>query len=203
MFGHYTYVYLVPDLDIGIFHSCNKAASGQIRYMVSSYIFDIVHGESAWFRGPDVCSALHSRRVDPDEDKFDLSTSAFSLPQRKFRSAEEMSECWNKWEYEGSYGNYFWGNVTISSTRAHGKTYLNLLYGDMDYILKPVGEAQDRFDMVGNNVKSELFTMALEFARNAAQQVHTLTIQMFWGDMPTFVRARMLQDAPHPSLDSC
>ena len=204
MLGYHTYVYIVPDLEIGVFHTFNLATTKQQREMISAYILDVVLGEERWFTATNVCDAGSRISDDLDWDSHDLLSSVFPAQQRTLVS---MKSTWNTsvTDYMGDYGHFFYGNVTITSVEVGDDTVLQLLYGAGDYLLSPTEQDPDHFDTIGNNEFSPFINMGtVEFGRDNSDLVVTLTISAMESfDPPVFIRGLQMDDAPPPDINNC
>ena len=206
----------MPDADFGIFLAFNMEIYEQYRYMISSYIFDVVIGDEPWFNATDVCNAsnlgghvssslpsIHpssfpSRYSDEADIPSALNTRYPSgVAITEIRTPERIEE------YIGNYGNYFYGNVSISSMNVNGTDTLCFLYGNGDFLLLPTGIGADFFNAIPNNDLSILKPISfVRFVRNEGGEVESFAMPKFdLRDPPRFVKGLKLSDAPPPSLE--
>ncbi|ELU06236.1 hypothetical protein CAPTEDRAFT_196928 [Capitella teleta] len=198
--GHHTYVYIMPELDIGIFHTFNFQTAKKQREMVSAFVVDVLLGEEPWFTGFDVCAAGRSEDLDDDvNDPLRTSPAGEVFTVKDLKKSVSVRTD----DYIGMYGNFYYANVTISTEYFEGETFLRLQFGEGDYLLGGLGG--ESFYMIGHNELSSRINLGtMSFERDVYNQVTSLTLPGFESlDPPVFVKGRRMDEAPFPDLHSC
>jgi hypothetical protein len=197
--GHHTYVYIMPDLDVGVFHTFNLQTAKQQREMVSAYVVDVLLGEEPFFTAQDVCAV---RRTADEENNDPLrSASAHVVTMADVVRGKPVAKTE---DYVGLYGNFYYGNVTITTEEVGEEVLLRLLYGEGDYLL--VEEESEEFLLVGNNALSSRVSIgrSVVFSRDEFETVESVTIAgMESLDPPVFIKGLDMSDAPPADLHTC
>ena len=219
--GYHSYVYLVPGLNIGIFQATNLGIvySGMHRELISAYILDIIQGETPWFTAQDVCTLFQPSKVtgikqsdtlDHDGYPYDplqthnIHPSYITSPKKdQLHYVISRSSNLQLEDYIGSFGDFFYGNISVMVTSHENGTVLQMTYGKANYFLFPTDP--DRFSPTGADYFTSFLDLGLvEFLRDENENVVRLTVLFEDLSGPTeFIKDLQMADAPPPPTLPC
>lgn len=198
--GYSAYTTLYPDRNLGIFTAYNTNINSQQRNFIHAYIRDVVVGDQTWFESADICAAANSSKLllnvpdQPSETDVNFNLKQMDAPQQQniYRESESRQET----DYDGNYGHFFFGNVTIKSA---GNLTLN--YGRNGNFLMNNLEP-DTYELLGMPPYGDLYFGLAMFARsNDTNTVTSVLIPAL--SEQEFVKDLKLHQTPPPNTENC
>jgi len=202
MYGYHSLVTVYPDLKLAIF-TCDNGEEADALNPIHDFITDALMPVQSETSGN-----AQQNVVQPDQGlvriKYAQGRGMREGSDRENRRTRKSVAPSTRAidEYVGIYGNFAFGNVTITLSPTTNRlvgTYGNLV--TLDMFLNPV--TQDNFFGTAADPLWFFPPMALEFGRNesAGGAVETVTVPIFLTeDPPVFVRGLRMSDAPSPPV---
>ena len=159
------------------------------RRAIHMYVLDLLLGEQPWLNASTTCDF-------PPED-IDNSQEQYNQDDQDDQHVIEESPLTISY-YVGLYGNYAYGNITISLNSTNDK--LLLLYGEVGtWQLQALEDEPHVFYARGYDLIWSLDLRRVEFSTsgNNQNEIDTMTIPDFQGDSPpVFVKDLDISTAP-------
>lgn len=211
--GFLTQMNLLPDSNIGVFNSYMPGEDSMAHRLVNLYIMDLLLGEEPWLNLTTACS-FPEPWVNPssmaglldDEMYPDFSNPNYAkdyilgldkqLKRNKFDRIRPKVD-----DYVGMYGNFAYGNITVSKSEAN---VLILQYGaegfwELEYL------GIDHMFYAHGQGKIWTYSFSIMFRKSVAN-VDVIDQAILLNDLffPVFVRDRSMSDAyPPPDPTDC
>ena len=153
--GFMSYLTVLPAVNHGVFLGINSNPGYYSREHITMYIYDLLLGIEPWLTKEDICvleeeerlagnhpeQGKNDRKVDKATDFCASNDDSCMIQQQK--SATEMLD-----EYTGSYGNYAYGNLTVTMVTDH----LVMTYGEDKVIFNLAPVSGDVFTGTGTDI---------------------------------------------------
>ena len=197
-----TLVTLVPDLNIGVHISFNIPRFIELR-LIHSYVIDIVLGETPWLNVDLACEI--AGEIGTKHDHHFVETN-FPL---KFISTHRKSVVDHPTprrplnDYVGVYGNFGYGNITISLNSGGIEDQLELSYGKIGRFILQATVVDDEFVAIGVGPAAVINIGPLLFQSSNNQTIDLLQTVFDDLDPPLFKRDLKMSSAPPPPNDNC
>ena len=202
-------VTLVPDMGIGVYISFN-IPRGIERRLIHAYAMDIVLGETPWLNVELACNISNGLQSMADYAPLDMSTpdddilpGLLTVPSVDHRDATPKRANRPLTEYVGTYGNFGYGNVTISLNSGGAEQILELSYGKIGRFNLIASGETDEFLSVGVGLSSIFNLGVMKFHSSDNQTIDELRTVFERLDPPTFKRDLKMSDAPPPPNNNC
>ena len=199
MVGVQTLLSFLPAMDIGVFIAGNTVSAWQ-NMLITQFVFDIALGLKPILDLPTACN---STKQDAFNDPFETIPDQLLLSPKHI-SSRNISAKRPLPNYTGTYGNFGYGNITITLGSANNT--LELSYGTVGRFRLIPTTTEDEFESEGIGSAWVFNIGILTFAAsdNSTGVVDELNVPTFEPfDPPTFIRDLKMTNAPPPPTDNC
>ena len=196
LLGFYTRLTMVPSKNLGIFTSVNGGHPDvmpiRTMEMAHLHLLDLLMGETPWLTNETICKLPFPLPAD----------ASWELPNENINDdvkSDERAQQLPLATYAGEYGNFAYGNITISVNSS--QNVLELHYGVIGHWYLIPTASKHQFNMTGTGVfyyrpanpGPVVFSSSIE----SNDVIDTVVIPFESPDV-TFLRGLKLADAPPP-----
>ena len=231
--GFHSYVMFYPDMDFGIFFSSNYGNHTYERQLISQFVADIMLGEEPWNTAEEACQLIEDLTRLPNvtsiqpcpetrdvdvllqwlHETDDPETPDFTYIQnsciRQFKNRVVLygrPETFRDLEdYEGVYGHFGFGNLTIFLNETTG--LLDLQYGGLGRFDLYSTSEEDVFMGQGKDACIIRFAWPVIFEESVPGSglidLATLPLMERSSQPSPWVRGLEMSDAPPPRIEDC
>lgn len=177
-YGYAGHIVMIPDKQIGVYSSITGLDSGYHgRRALHMYIIDLLLGETPWYNLTTACTYppnTRKQREEPTPGTADLPLS----------------------DYEGAYGNYGYGNLTVTKT----EDTLEMTYGSIGrWNLHPTA-VENQFTGEGVGDVWNMRLSGVQFT-SIGGRVEEVSVSTF--NSAVFTRGLKMDSAPEPPPVDC
>ncbi|GAB1606075.1 uncharacterized protein LOC115228188 [Argonauta hians] len=181
--GDFSILTLFPEEKLGIFAVFTGSDSQHVsRHLLMEYIADLYLGYQPWMNASSIADFKPPKQRS-NCPKVPFKRSRLDSPTiTKYNNVPS-----NMSEYEGTYNNYLWGNLTVHYNTRSDKLFLT--YGFMTLQLTSKSSMPNSFG--GRGIKEmDFFRLtSINFNRKRTSGIHSVTIPSFERSVPpTFIK---------------